>query len=112
RVLRAARGLHLFAREAPQRGRPFSMNNVPLIPTSAPFDTDQRLWLNGFLAGLFSVGTSAAAPAAQTPRKPLVILFGSQTGTAENIAKKTAKEAETRGFAPKLVCMEKHDTVD
>jgi sulfite reductase (NADPH) flavoprotein alpha-component len=73
------------------------------------------LWLNGYLAGLFSdagAGASAmaglsAAPA--TPAKPLTILFGSQTGTAEGIAKKTAKVAETRGFKPQLVCMDQYE---
>jgi sulfite reductase (NADPH) flavoprotein alpha-component len=93
-------------------------NQIPFIPDNAPFTAEQRLWLNGYLAGFFSdagAGTRAlagisTAPAA--PPRPLTILFGSQTGTAEGLAKKTAKVAETRGFAPKLVCMEKHDTVD
>ncbi len=93
-------------------------NQIPFIPDNAPFTAEQRLWLNGYLAGYFSdagVGSRAlegksAAPAA--PPKPLTILFGSQTGTAEGLAKKTAKAAESRGFAPKLVCMEKHESVD
>ncbi len=93
-------------------------NQIPFIPENAPFTAEQRLWLNGYLAGFFSdagagsraLETVRTAPAA--PTKPLTILFGSQTGTAEGLAKKTAKVAETRGFAPKLVCMEKHETVD
>ncbi len=94
------------------------MSQIPFIPENAPFTLEQRLWLNGYLAGYFSnAGNGAlamagvsAAPAA--PARPLTILFGSQTGTAEGLAKKTSKEAEKRGFKPKLVCMEKHDTVD
>ena len=42
------------------------------------------------------------------PKPPLILLYGSQTGTAEGLAKKTAKEAEKRGFAPKLVSMAKY----
>ena len=30
------------------------MTNIPFIPESAPFNAEQRAWLNGFLAGLFS----------------------------------------------------------
>ena len=30
------------------------MNQIPFIPESAPFTPEQRLWLNGYLAGLFS----------------------------------------------------------
>ena len=91
---------------------------TPFIPENAPFTPEQRQWLNGYLAGLFSdasVGARAlaglsAAPAA--PAMPLVLLYGSQTGTAEGLAKKASKEAEKRGFKPKLVDMAKYETVD
>lgn len=94
------------------------MNSIPFIPDNAPFSPEQRLWLNGYLAGLFSDASLAAralnglsaAPAA--PAKPLVVLYGSQTGTAEGLAKKASKEAQQRGFAPKLVEMAKYETVD
>ena len=56
---------------------------VPLIPDNAPFSPDQRAWLNGFFAGVFS-RSGAAGPAAPTQAvAPLTILFGSQTGSAE-----------------------------
>jgi sulfite reductase (NADPH) flavoprotein alpha-component len=74
---------------------------IPVLPESAPFTPEQRAYLNGFLAGLFSHAPvpAAAAPAAK-PLTPLAILFGSQTGTAEKLAKRIAKEAGQRGFAP------------
>lgn len=86
------------------------MTNVPYIPESAPFNAEQRAWLNGFLAGLFSQ-VPGGAPASQhnaAPLKagePLLILFGSQTGSAEGLAKKLAKESESRGFMPKLAAL-------
>lgn len=74
---------------------------VPVLPESAPFTPEQRAYLNGFLAGLFSHAPvpAAAAPAAK-PLTPLAVLFGSQTGTAEKLAKRIAKEAGQRGFTP------------
>ena len=85
------------------------MNQVPYIPESAPFSVEQRAWLNGFLAGLYSSsGNPGAAPqlnGGATPAGnagPLLICFGSQTGTAEGLAKKVAREATQRGFTPKL----------
>ncbi len=83
-----------------------STPSIPFIPDSAPFSPEQRAWLNGYLAGLFSRATAPIEnpksilenPAA--PQAPLTILFGSQTGTSENLAKKAAKLAATRGFAP------------
>lgn len=78
----------------------------PYIPETAPFSLEQRAWLNGFLAGMFSVGATGAAPqpngAVVPDAGPLLICFGSQTGTAEGIAKKFAKEATQRGFKPQL----------
>ena len=47
---------------------------APFIPDTAPFNEDQRAWLNGYLAGMYSsqdtTGVAAAAPA-----KPVTILF-------------------------------------
>lgn len=82
------------------------MTMVPVLPETAPFTPAQRAWLNGFLAGLYSrggqAGVSAHAPA-PAALKPLSILFASQTGTAERLAKKASKIAGKRGFAPTLV---------
>lgn len=80
------------------------MTTVPIIPDSAPFSTEQRAWLNGFLAGLLSRGeagaSQAGAPAAEKPR--LLIAYGSQSGNAETLAKRLGKEASSRGFAAQV----------
>jgi sulfite reductase (NADPH) flavoprotein alpha-component len=70
---------------------------APVLPETAPFTTEQRGWLNGYLAGLFSGGNLAvakstgsvsggAANAPAAPTKSLRILYASQSGNAENIA--------------------------
>ncbi len=83
---------------------------VPLIPDTAPFSAEQRAWLNGFLAGAFSRSVSgASAPPATQALAPLTILFGSQTGSSEGLAKKTAKEAGKRGFAATVLDMAQAD---
>ncbi len=80
----------------------------PHIPETAPFSLEQRAWLNGFLAGMYSSGSNGAAPqtngtgAAVENAGPLLICFGSQTGAAEGLAKKFAKESAQRGFKPQL----------
>jgi len=86
------------------------MSPVPLIPDNAPFSPEQRAWLNGFFAGVFSRTAGApVVPAATASLAPLTILFGSQTGTAEGLAKKMAKEAGRRGFAATVLDMAQTD---
>ncbi len=90
------------------------MPTVPFIPENAPFRPDQRLWLNGYLAGLCAAVRvpSDVAPALAAPAVPLAILYGSQTGTAEGLAKKIAKEAKSRGWAPEVVAADHFSKVD
>jgi sulfite reductase (NADPH) flavoprotein alpha-component len=79
---------------------------IPYIPEDAPFNTDQRAWLSGFLAGLHSrlaIETPAVAAAA-TPTKAasLHILYGTQTGNAERVAMEAAASARSLGLAPEV----------
>jgi sulfite reductase (NADPH) flavoprotein alpha-component len=77
---------------------------APFIPETAPFNADQRAWLNGFLAGMYSSdGSAGGAPV--TAATPVTILFGSQTGTGETLAKKAAKQLKAANCAPSIVDM-------
>ncbi|MGV3771889.1 MAG: sulfite reductase subunit alpha [Verrucomicrobiales bacterium] len=80
---------------------------VPFIPSTAPFSPEQRAWLNGYLVGLLSNahGHAAAPPAEEKPARQLLILFGSQTGSAESLARKIGKESAGKGFAPRVMEM-------
>lgn len=77
-----------------------------IVPESAPFTREQRAWLNGFLAGVLfdRLGGAAPAPGASTApggtaeALPLLVGFGSQSGSAAGLAKRFAKAAESRGF--------------
>lgn len=92
------------------------MPNYPLLPDNAPFTAEQKAWLNGWIAGVLStsqldLGTSTGGAAAAPPA-PLTILFGTQTGSAESLAKKLAREAQSRGFAPTVLGMDQHSKAD
>jgi sulfite reductase (NADPH) flavoprotein alpha-component len=75
-----------------------------IVPETAPFTREQRAWLNGFLAGVFhdrlgaGATAGAAAPVAATPARPLLVGYGSQSGSAAGLAKRFGKLAESRGF--------------
>ena len=84
--------------------------SVPFIPDTAPFTPAQRAWLNGFLAGIFSAAQPGSAsriattPAAKTT---VNVLFGSESGNAEALARRVAKAAQQRGFESKAISLEK-----
>src|SRR5580765_7914648 len=85
------------------------MKFIPMIPDSAPFSGEQRAWLNGFLAGMLSRGTAGGPPPAAGAAKEkatLLIAFGSQSGNAEGLAKRLAKEAGGKGFAARVAGLE------
>jgi sulfite reductase (NADPH) flavoprotein alpha-component len=83
--------------------------SIPFIPDNAPFTPSQRAWLNGFLAGMFCQTASPAGVALPPPvAKPKVsVLFGSQSGNAESIAKRLVKEAKKQGFEATIAALEK-----
>src|SRR6478752_3382999 len=91
------------------------MRPVPCIPDNAPFTAEQRAWLNGFLAGLFAeAGTASASTTSdgQVASHKLLILFGSQTGTAEGLAKKAATEASKHGLSARVLDMNAFARID
>jgi sulfite reductase (NADPH) flavoprotein alpha-component len=97
------------------------MASIPYIPSTAPFTPQQRAWLNGYLVGLFADANlgepgPASAPANGSPQQSktqsLLILYGSQTGTAEQLAKRLGTDAAKRGFAARVMEMNAFASVD
>jgi sulfite reductase (NADPH) flavoprotein alpha-component len=83
--------------------------SIPFIPENAPFTPSQRAWLNGFLAGMFCQTAAPGGmphPPAET-RPKLNILYGSQSGNAESIAKRLVKEAKKQGYDTTVAPLEK-----
>jgi len=83
--------------------------SIPFIPDNAPFTPSQRAWLNGFLAGLYcqTAAPAGAAPPTVAVKPKLNVLFGSQSGNAESIAKRLAKEAKKQGYEATISALEK-----
>ncbi|MEO6801979.1 MAG: sulfite reductase subunit alpha [Granulicella sp.] len=77
---------------------------VPYIPEHAPFTPEQRGWLNGLIAGLFSV--APAAPATTATSLKIAVLYASQSGTAEGLARKVTKELKAQGYIASLISLE------
>ena len=78
---------------------PGPVSHVPFIPDNAPFTAEQRAWLNGFLAGIYSSAEPAAEP---PPALKIAVLYASQSGTAEGLARKVTKELTAKGHVVTL----------
>ena len=79
---------------------------IPFIPENAPFSPEQRAWLNGFLSGL----ATNAAPMKEQSAVPTLrfgIFFATQSGTAERLAKKAAKELKVQGHSVEVHSLER-----
>ncbi len=94
---------------------------VPTLPEKAPFDPATRLWVDGLLAGLFSRAEAPRplpVPAVEEPtittpdaepapdRAPIVVLWASQTGNAEELAGDVATQLGEAGLPVALYSMD------
>jgi sulfite reductase (NADPH) flavoprotein alpha-component len=85
------------------------MAGAPYIPESAPFSPAQRAWLNGFLAGMWSSAPIAPAAAPATASRKVAVLFASQSGTSERLAKKIAKELKVKGHTANITSLDGYE---
>lgn len=93
---------------------PFNQEQTELLNRLLPTLTEtQSLWLSGYLAAIQSSSLQAAPAVEERPApaaapaipKEVTILFGSQTGNAQNLAKKAGKTLEERGFQVNVSAM-------
>jgi sulfite reductase (NADPH) flavoprotein alpha-component len=107
---------------------------VPTVPLSAPLDPSTRLWVDGLLAGIFArtetppslpAGTAESPiskPAAGPPnapgadaapqRAPIVVVWASQTGNAEELAADVAARLGEAGLPVALRGMDDFSFAD
>ncbi|USB31764.1 assimilatory sulfite reductase (NADPH) flavoprotein subunit [Paenibacillus sp. YPG26] len=92
---------------------PFNQEQADLLNRLLPTLTDtQRIWLGGYIAASLGTASAAAATASAPANAPLAtltetapsiskevtVLFGSQTGNSDRLAKKLTKQLEENGF--------------
>jgi sulfite reductase (NADPH) flavoprotein alpha-component len=82
------------------------MASLIQIPDDAPFTPEQRAWLGDFLAKLLHEGSATPPTAAPVP---VTVLYGSQTGNAEGLAKTFVKQLKKGGFDPEILDMGAYD---
>jgi sulfite reductase (NADPH) flavoprotein alpha-component len=84
---------------------------VPFIPDSAPFSEPQRAWLNGFIAGLFSNAPVTAMEQAKPARPEIKVIYASQSGTGEALARQFGKKLNSDGFTAQVAPIDRFKPV-
>ncbi|MDX2523188.1 bifunctional nitrate reductase/sulfite reductase flavoprotein subunit alpha [Streptomyces europaeiscabiei] len=83
------------------------VRGVPVLPADAPFSPEHAVWVNGVLAGMYSRSAAPSpAPAAGPAGREVVVLWASQTGTAEEFAVAAAEHLGAAGHRATLVGMD------
>jgi sulfite reductase (NADPH) flavoprotein alpha-component len=97
------------------------------IPKTAPFGEEeiellnrvvtraspiQRAWLAGFLAGIEATAAPALPDALPPAAEPLTIVFASESGNSERVARDVAKLARRNGLKPAVVDMADLEVAD
>ncbi|BBY25612.1 bifunctional reductase [Mycobacterium stomatepiae] len=103
---------------------------IPTLPLNAPFDINTRLWVDGLLAGMFSRTEAPPSMPAITPaspnhapptapgaeaepkQAPIVVLWASQTGNAEELAANFAARLTDSALSAALHCMGEFPVAD
>ena len=95
-------------------------HQLPSIPASAPFqseqisilnqvipqlDREQIIWLQGFLSGIRNQANVHDDMSVETKPIELTILFGSESGNAENLADSMAQATQSAGMKPHVLSM-------
>lgn len=88
--------------------------SVPVLPAGAPLGADTALWINGWLAGTFSrspgaVPASSPTAGADAQDRPLLVLWASQTGNAEDFAAVVGERLTALGRSPRIASMAEVD---
>ncbi len=79
------------------------MSSSIVIPENAPFNAEQRAWLSEFLSKALGGQSVSVEPAG--PAIPVTILWGSQTGNSEGVAKKLMKSLKAGNYEPEVFDM-------
>ncbi|WP_251450014.1 bifunctional nitrate reductase/sulfite reductase flavoprotein subunit alpha [Microbacterium sp. Marseille-Q6648] len=84
---------------------------VPVLPATAPVTDAVRRWFDGLLAGTYSA-PATSAPALDPDADEVVVLWGSQTGNAEEFAQRCVAALVQRGLAARALDMSEAQPAD
>lgn len=95
-----------------------SAAGVPTLPTASPLSPETHAWLSGLLAGVYSradvssPGSAVAETGVISETAPVLVLWASQTGNAEEFASSCVAALDSAGFIVKSHVMDDFSASD
>ncbi|MEU1970646.1 bifunctional nitrate reductase/sulfite reductase flavoprotein subunit alpha [Microbacterium sp. NPDC019599] len=110
-ALTEAEGAYVSGFLSALEAAPVAAGLVPVLPAAAPMRDLPRAWFDGVLAGLYS--RTAIGPAVSFGEQDEVtVLWGSQTGNAEELATASVATLTARGIPARAVSMVEMSVAD
>jgi sulfite reductase (NADPH) flavoprotein alpha-component len=103
-ALTEAEGAYVSGFLSALEAAPVATDVVPVLPSAAPLSALSRAWFDGVLAGLYSRAPLKAG-GADAAHDEVTVLWGSQTGNAEEVAGACAATLTARGIPVRTVSM-------
>jgi len=82
-----------------------NIEDIPFFPDKAPFSSNQKQWISGFLAGVKENFNNKNFPK-ETEKVKINFLYGTQTGNSESLARNAADLASKNNFDSNLLSLD------
>ena len=82
-----------------------NIGDTPFFPDKAPFSSNQKQWISGFLAGIKENFNNKNFPK-ETEKVKINFLYGTQTGNSESLARNAADLASKNNFDSNLLSLD------
>ena len=82
-----------------------NIGDIPFFPDKAPFSSNQKQWISGFLAGIKENFNNKNFPK-ETEKVKINFLYGTQTGNSESLARNAADLASKNNFDSNLLSLD------
>ena len=79
--------------------------DIPFFPDKAPFSSNQKQWISGFLAGI-KENLNNKNFSKETEKIKINFLYGTQTGNSESLARNAADLASKNNFDSNLLSLD------
>ena len=91
------------------------MSLTPQIPENAPFSESQRLWLDGYIAGIINQRANTFDSnelIKESTKTKVLIMYASQSGNSQELAEQFGSQLEASGFEAPVFSADDYEDIN